>query len=176
MAVATQALVSLLVTIAAIYDLRWRRIPNWLVFPGLLIGLALNTFLFEWAGLKSALLGILVATVIYFPLYLIRGMGAGDVKLMMAVGALAGYPRWLGIFITTAILGGVIALVLLALRGRFRKTLWNVGFMMQQMAHGRAPYANPELDVQSGKGLSLPHGAVIGLGTLVYLAIIRFNG
>lgn len=176
MALATQLILTIIVTIAAIYDLRWRRIPNWLVFPGIVTGIALNTFLFEWAGLKASLLGIGFSMLIYVPLYLVRGMGAGDVKLMMAVGSLAGPAPWLGIFITTAILGGVIAIVFLLIRGRLGKTLGNVGFMVQQVAHGQAPYANPELDVRSGKGTSLPHGAVIALGTLLYLAIVRFNG
>ncbi len=93
------------VAMAAIYDIRFRRIPNWLVLAGLVIGIGLNTFLFEWAGLLFALKGFAFAFVIYFPLYLLRGMGAGDVKLMAAIGSIVGWRNWLGIFIITAVVG-----------------------------------------------------------------------
>jgi prepilin peptidase CpaA len=173
MALASQIVLIALVFTAGVYDIKWRRIPNWLVLAGLVLGLALNTFLFEWAGLKASLLGIGFATLIYFPLYLLRGMGAGDVKLMMAIGAIVGPGTWFGIFLTTGILGGVIALLLLLARGRLRKTFWNVGFLLHSILHLRAPYANPELDVRSGQGLRLPHGAVIAVGTVAFLAIGR---
>jgi prepilin peptidase CpaA len=77
-----------LVLTAAFYDLRWRRIPNWLVLAGVLLGFGLNGFLSgaPLRGLLQALLGFGLASLVYFPLYVIRAMGAGDVKLMMAVG------------------------------------------------------------------------------------------
>ena len=175
MPLASQILLAVLVLVGGVWDIRYRRIPNWLVGSGLLLGIALNAFLFEWMGLKLSLLGVGLAFIIYFPLYLLRGMGAGDVKLMMAVGALAGWRIWLVIFIITGILGGVIAIVFLLFRGRLRKTLWNVGFLLSRIMQLKAPYTeNPELDVRSGQGLRLPHGAVIALGTVVFLAISRF--
>ena len=173
MALASQILVIALVIIAGVYDIRWRRIPNWLTLAGLMSGIALNTFLFEWAGLKATLLGVGFAVIIYFPLYLLRGMGAGDVKLMMAIGAIAGPGAWFAIFLMTGILGGVIAMAVLLFRGRLKKTLWNVGFLLHRVTHLQAPYANPELDVRSGQGLRLPHGAVIAVGTVAFLAITR---
>ena len=79
-------------------------------------------------------------------------------------------PEWRGWF---CILGGVIAVVLLLFRGRLRQTLWNVWFILQRLARFEAPYrANPELDVTSDKSVKLPHGAVIALGALAYLAIV----
>jgi prepilin peptidase CpaA len=175
MPLASQIVLLLLVLTAGIYDIKYRRIPNWLVATGLLLGVILNTFLFEWTGLKASLLGIGFAFIIYFPLYLLRGMGAGDVKLMMAVGALVGPASWFAIFIVTGILGGVIAVVLLLARGRLRKTFWNVGFLLHRLMQLKAPYAdNPELDVRSGQGLRLPHGAVIALGTVLFITISRF--
>ena len=175
MPLATQVLLAALVLVAGVWDIRYRRIPNWLVATGLILGIALNSFLFEWAGLKTSLLGVGLAFIIYFPLYLLRGMGAGDVKLMMAVGALVGPMPWFGIFLITGILGGVIGIVFLLARGRLRKTLWNVGFLLHRMMQLKAPYAtNPELDVRSGQGVRLPHGAVIALGTVVFLAVARY--
>jgi len=81
-----QILLALLVVTAAVFDLRFRRIPNWLTFPAILVGFGMNAFLYEWTGVRSAAFGLGLAFLIYFPLYLLRGMGAGDVKLMGAVG------------------------------------------------------------------------------------------
>jgi prepilin peptidase CpaA len=66
--VALQVILLLIVCLAAIYDLRYRRIPNWLVLIGLLLGLGVNAFLFEWARLQRSLLGVGIALLVYFPL------------------------------------------------------------------------------------------------------------
>ena len=93
-------------------------------------------------------------------------MGAGDVKLMAAVGALVGWERWFGIFFVTALIGGVMAMILVLSRGRLKKTLFNVGFILSEMKSGRPAYlANEELDVKNKKALGLPHGAVIAVST-----------
>src|SRR5580692_12667524 len=118
----------LLVVIAAVYDIRFRRIPNWLVLTGLLAGVVLNTLLLEWSGVRASLLGIILAFLVYFPLYLLRGMGAGDVKLMAAIGALVGPSNWFGIFVLSGILGGVFAVLFLLSRGKLLNSLWNIGF------------------------------------------------
>jgi prepilin peptidase CpaA len=167
-----------LVAIAAVYDVLFRRIPNWLTAAGVILGLTLNPAVRGvWPGLRFSLAGLVSAFAIYFALYSLRAMGAGDVKLMAAVGALAGWRNWIAIFLISAILGAAAALVLVAWRGRVRKTLWNVAFILSEMKSGRAPYArNEELDVRSSKGLSLPHGAVIAVGTAVFLALANWWG
>jgi prepilin peptidase CpaA len=173
MALASQIILIALVFTAGVYDIKWRRIPNWLALTGLLLGAALNGFLFEWAGVKATLLGVGFAFLIYFPLYLLRGMGAGDVKLMMAIGAIVGPGTWFGIFLTTGIIGGLVAVLLLVARRRLQKTFWNVRMLLDSIVHFRAPYANPELDVRSAQGLRMPHGAVIAVGTVAFLALGR---
>ena len=91
---------------------------------------------------------------------------------MAAVGSLVGLERWFGIFFITAIVGGIMALMLIVVRGRARKTLWNVGFILNEMRFGRAAYVSrEELDVRSGKAVGLPHGAVIAVGTIFYIAV-----
>ncbi|MEN6536846.1 MAG: A24 family peptidase [Bryobacteraceae bacterium] len=165
-----QIVLAVVAILAAVYDYRFRRIPNWLTLSGVLLGLGLNSFLFGWGGLRTAGLGLGLAFLVYFPLYLLRGMGAGDVKLMGAVGSLVGAANWFGIFIISNILGGVIAIILLFGRGRFGKTFRNVGYMLTEMIALRAPYLKrEELDVKSPKAVTLPHGVVIGLGSLVFL-------
>ena len=167
------ALLLALVIAAAAYDVPFRRIPNWLTATGVLLGLAMNTFLYQgWPGLKMSLIGLAVSFGVYFVLYSLRAMGAGDVKLMAAIGAMVGWQDWFGIFLVTALIGGVASLVLIALRRRFKKTMWNVGFVLTEMKNGRAAYlSNEELDVRSPKAIGLPHGAVIAAGTLAFLGL-----
>ena len=168
---AIRIFLEVLVIVAAIWDIRTRRIPNWLTLSGVVLGVTLNTFLFELAGLWFSLKGLGVAFGVYFVLYLLRAMGAGDVKLMAAVGAAAGAGNWLGILVLTSVAGAVAGLLLVAFKGRLRKTLGNLGIIITSLGRGRAPYKEtPELDVSSDKALRLPHGALIAIGTLGFLA------
>jgi len=168
-----EAFLLALVLGAAVYDVRYRRIPNWLTIGGVLIGLALNTFLYQgWPGLRFALKGLAIGFGVYFVLYALRAMGAGDVKLMAAVGSLVGWEDWFGVFLITALIGGVMALILIVWRRRVTKTLWNVSFILNELKSGRPAYVGKEeLDVRSPKALGLPHGAVIAVGTIFYLAL-----
>lgn len=175
-------LVAAVVITAGYYDIRFRRIPNWLVLPALLVGFLFNavigfidqsgTYVYGLAGLKHAALGFGVALLIYFPLYLLRGMGAGDVKLMAALGALMGWQYWVVVFVLTSAVGLVLALVLMLTRGRFRQTLSNTGYLVWEMMHFRAPHLkHEELDISNPRAFTLPHGAVVGLGTLLFLGL-----
>jgi len=175
-----EALLLAIVVGAAVYDVRYRRIPNWLTVTGVVLGLLLNSFLYQgsspavfgFQGLFFALKGLFVAFGIYVFLYALRAMGAGDVKLMAAVGAVVGWENWFGIFIVTAVVGGIMSLALVLARGRLQKTLFNVGFILSEMKSGRPAYLkNEELDVKSNKALGLPHGAVIAVGTIFFLAL-----
>jgi prepilin peptidase CpaA len=158
---------------AAVFDVLYRRIPNWLTVTGVVLGIAMNTLIgTPEGGLVFSLVGLAVAFGVYAGLYALRAMGAGDVKLMAAVGALVGWERWFGIFFITALIGGVMALILVVARGRFRKTVFNVSFILSEMKSGRPAYlANEELDVKNKKALGLPHGAVIAVSTVFYLAL-----
>ena len=167
-------LLLLLVITAAVFDIRSRRIPNWLTLSGIILGFALNALLYypyPLEGLKSSGLGLLFAFAVYFVLYLIHAMGAGDVKLMAAVGAILASPAgWFRLFLVTALIGGLFALVLLLAKGRLRKTFWNVTYLINELAHARAPYlSHEELDVKSPKSLKLPHGFTIAVGCLIFV-------
>jgi prepilin peptidase CpaA len=159
-----------LVLVAAVYDVRYRRIPNWLTAGGVLAGLAMNTF-WGWPGMRHSLTGFAVAFGIYVVLYALRAMGAGDVKLMAAIGAMVGWQNWFGIFVLSALVGGVMALILIVAKKRFLKTFWNVGFILSEMKRGKPAYlGREELDVKHPKAVGLPHGAVIAVGTVFFLA------
>jgi len=158
---------------AALFDVMYRRIPNWLTVSGVVLGLVMNAIIgAPRGGIVFALSGFLVGFAVYAVLYALRAMGAGDVKLMAAIGALVGWKSWFGIFLLTAIIGGAMALILVISRGRLKKTVFNVGFILSEMKSGRPAYLkNEELDVRNKKSLGLPHGAVIAVSSVFYLAI-----
>lgn len=159
-----------IVIAAAAYDLKYRRIPNWVSLSGIVLGLGCNTLLFGVDGLSRAGLGLLCAALIYIPLYVVRGMGAGDVKLMAAVGAIAGPRGWVEIFLATALIGGILSLAAVTRKHRVRQTLWNVGTILTELLHFRAPAkSDSRLDMHHREAIRLPHAASIAAGSLVFL-------
>ena len=89
---------------------------------------------------------------------------------MAAVGAFTGPDAWLRIFLITAVVGGVIAIVTLLTRGGLWRALRNVGTILSSLARLRAPHEKrPDLDVAHPSARTLPHGASIAVGVLIYL-------
>lgn len=176
MAPVVQVLLVALVVVAGAYDILYRRIPNWLVLPCWILGFAVNVAIAGlWSGLGNAAAGFGLAMLVYFPLYLLRGMAAGDVKLMAAIGALAGPTAWLFIFIFSGLIGGVVAISVMLVHKRFAKTFRNVSYILWEMMHLRAPHKrDEELSVDSPRSFRLPHGAVIALGCLAFLGVKPF--
>ncbi len=126
------------------------------------------------AGVWLAAKGFALAFGINLVMYLLHMTGAGDVKLLAAIGALVGGSDFLGIFILTALLGGVLALALMLVKGRVRQTLWNVGFMFGELMRWRAPHLTREqLDVGSDKAFRLPGAVRICLGVVAFLVMAR---
>lgn len=166
-----QILLALLTLTAGIADLRTRRIPNALVGAGLAGGLALNGFLYGSSGLVQSAKGMGLAMLVYLPLFALRAMGGGDTKLMAAVGATVGPANWLGIFLITALLGGVVAVVVVLLSKRLGGTLRNITFILGELVRFRRPHlTRQELQAGHEKAISLPHGAIIACACLAFLA------
>jgi prepilin peptidase CpaA len=108
----------LLLIVAAVIDARERRIPNWLTFGLLLAGLVRAIVWGHGGSLEHALLGMLVGGSIPLALFAISALGAGDVKLLAAVGAWIGPGPVLAVFCVEAVLGMAIVLVQAAIQGR----------------------------------------------------------
>ncbi len=102
------ALLLVLLVTAAVIDCRTYRIPNWLTMGGAMLGLAVNAFTTE-PGWLSSLGGLGLGLVLMLPLWLLRMLGAGDVKLMAMVGAFVGVPEIFGALLFSLIAGGVAA-------------------------------------------------------------------
>jgi len=160
----------LLAFTAAATDLKERRIPNWLTYPGILLGFAARGVVYGWkAGFLSALLGCLLAGGIMLVFFMVRAMGAGDVKLMAAIGSFVGPRDAATVLVATGICGGVLAIAYALYRRRMLSTLKNVGSVLRFHAWAGVQ-AHPELNLDNPTALRMPYGLAIALGTLYAFA------
>ena len=159
------------VLVAAVYDLKFRRIPNSLTIPALAGGLALNAFLGGLHGLLWAAAGLALGGTAYLALYWLRAMGAGDVKLMAAAGSIIGPQHWVTLFIWSALAGGVVAIVTILRGGLARRSGRNVVRILGELLRLRAPHrADPSLDIRHESSATTPHGVAIAIGAFLLLA------
>ena len=164
----------LLLTGAAISDYRSRRVPNWLVLSGILFGVIYNTalppsphdnILFPLAGLGMGLL-------MFLPLYLVRAMGAGDVKLLAMVGAFLGPGETFHAALASMIVGGVLSLLVVFVRGTARRMFHNLASLFQLGFLDATGGSAPSLRISDGASAgSLPYGVAIAMGTIGYLVL-----
>lgn len=158
----------LLVSIAAVNDLATRRIPNRLLLVGLAFALVLCLLSVQpGVALLAAFGGLGAGLVVFLPLYLMRGMAAGDVKMMAVIGAFTGANEALEIAVLTWCAGGVMALLLLLLRGRLRVALANIGRMLLGLM---TPGVGLLASTQEKSAGSMPYGVAIAIGTVAMLA------
>jgi prepilin peptidase CpaA len=113
-------------SIACATDITTRRIPNWLTFGGAAAALVAHAALSGMPGVTMAASGWAVGVLLFAPMFLLMGMGAGDVKLLAAFGAWVGPSEIVSIAIAAALAGAVIALIFVAVRRRMRQTLTNL--------------------------------------------------
>lgn len=168
-------LAALCASIGMVWDVRTRRIPNFLTVSFFLLGLLLHL---ATGGVKAASLALaagLIGGAIFLIFFIAGGMGAGDVKLMAAVCSIAGFGHLIEIFIATALIGGLFALGLAILRGRLKSTLANVCKLIgHHAAMGWMPH--PELNVNQPATLRLPYGVAIAAGCWITFFAPRMLG
>ena len=148
-------------TVAAVYDVRWRKIPNWLTLSALVGGLVLQIVRAGLAGVPVALGGALLGLCVLLPFYVIGAMGAGDVKLMAGIGALVGPHALVSVAIYGALIGGAISVAILAQRGRLQFALAEIMTRPTNLTRSgaKAPYG---VAIAGGVYLSLLLPSVIG--------------
>jgi len=150
---------------AAAIDVQQYRIPNWLTLPAIGMGILLRVYFFGWHGLLTSVGGCLLAGGIVFLFYAVRAMGAGDVKLLAALGSIVGPHYAVLILLATAIAGGVLALVYVVYRGRTRSTFANLGSVVKFHVQGGVQ-AHPEVNLDNPEALRMPYGLAIAAGAL----------
>jgi prepilin peptidase CpaA len=109
-------LLIILLSICLFTDIKSRKIYNNVLLPVLFLALILHVFLQGWIGLSSSFLGFIVGFAILLIPYMMKGMGAGDVKLMAVIGAIQGPLFILTTAVYMAVIGGVVALLLILYR------------------------------------------------------------
>lgn len=154
-----------ILAIAVWVDIRHHRIPNVLSLGGIAMGTALQTAVSGYSGLAAGLAGAAVAIGIFLPFYMFRGMGAGDVKLMGAVGAFLGPHNALLATGLSLGAGGVLALLILIARGGLGSLARRYWATLKCLLITRKFIHEPpgEGEVASMK---FPYAAAIGIGTL----------
>jgi prepilin peptidase CpaA len=168
------ALIALSVT-AAWWDIRHRRIPNWLTLSGLALGLILHAA----AGPEAVTAGVIGAGIgfgLALPLFALGGLGGGDVKLLAAVGAFLGPGLLLLAMLVMALVGGLMALITVTRHHAGRKTLLNLRTIL---ASGFSPDRDGKNLVlptlQGPDALTIPYGVAIAFGATAG-AIVMLGG
>lgn len=163
-------LVLALVGLSAFVDSRTRRIPNLLTFGGALIAALYHLLTSGPAGVWPSAVGWAVGIALFLPMYLVRGMGAGDVKLLGAVGAWVGPAGVLWAALYTVIAGGVLALIVGAARGYLREAFRNLSSLLVFWRTSGVKPA-PGLTIDDAMGPRLPYGVAIAAGTLAAVVV-----
>jgi len=168
-------LVLAFVLIAAAFDVRSHRIPNWLVLAGAAMGVAWQVFepaLID-SGLAGALEGMGVGFALLLPLYLLHAMGAGDVKLMAMVGTYLGPRGAAHAALLSLIAGGVLALIVTLAKGKLGALMASIrqmffGTLVNALTTGKTRVVAPAASV--GK---MPYGVAIALGTIAHVVMTQ---
>ncbi|HEX2531978.1 MAG TPA: A24 family peptidase [Burkholderiaceae bacterium] len=162
----------LLLVLAAIYDIRTYKIPNWLVASGIAFALVYTAVvpIPYQGGVLWALGGLGLGFLLMLPIYAIRAMGAGDVKLMAMIGGFVGLADIFYVVLATFIVGGVAALGFAAVNGVMKRMLGNIKAAVQGVMFsvlGGAGGAT-HISVANSAG-RIPYGVSISIATTGYV-------
>ncbi|RXJ01903.1 hypothetical protein DS745_08695 [Anaerobacillus alkaliphilus] len=154
-------LLLVLLLICLITDLKSRKIYNKVLFPTLAFAFVANITISGWSGLGSVLVGFLVGLAILLIPFLLGGMGAGDVKLLAVIGALKGSEFVFTTALYMALVGGVIALIIILMKkGRAKGLL----YYLAARKHGiELPYEKSALAAKYPYGVAIVAGALFAL-------------
>jgi prepilin peptidase CpaA len=155
----------------AVYDIRFRRVPNALTLPAIAFGLLLHSLLGGWRQLGMAAAAGLLCGVVFLFFHLAGGMGGGDVKLMTAAGCLAGLSLVGDLLIFTAVTGGIMATGVALYHRRLKQTMTNVyALAVHHRSMGLAPH--PELNIDNEQTLRMPYALAIAAGSVLSLCLL----
>jgi prepilin peptidase CpaA len=158
--------------LAAAADWRTRKIPNWLTVPGILAGITLRTVISGWPGAKASLEGVGLALALLLPLVLLRALGAGDWKLMGAVGAFMGPILFLFILLGSLLASGLMSVIQMIKTKRVKETSKNIVDLVRGFGvFGFRP--NPKISLDNPKLLKIPFGVAVAASTAICFVVAR---
>ena len=162
----------LLLVISSFIDVKEKRIPNWTVVLILMIGFYFSFLSNNEFWVRNSIDGIIIGMLFTLPIYALNGLGAGDVKLISAIGSLTGVDDVLLIIQITYAINFCIALILIIYLGDFRKMLNRCYKFYSGLSKGKFCYTKPESN--DSANFELPLAPIISLSTLLTL-YIRFS-
>jgi prepilin peptidase CpaA len=157
---------ALLAIAAGWTDWRSRRIPNWLTVPGLLVGIAVNSWQRGWPGTKDSLLGAGLGLLLLLPFVLIRSLGAGDWKFVGALGAFFGPQNLLTVLVLGILVNGLMAAVMVVQKKRVRQTAQNMAHMLAAFFTLHLPGSDLTLD--NPDLVKVPFGVSVAVAVILY--------
>ena len=159
-----------LAVVIAYYDVRYRRIPNAFVLAALSGGVLMNAILGGLQGVYSSITGCALAFFLMFMLHIFGAMGAGDVKLFAAIGAVTGAQLVVPTFIVVVLTGGLLAIVSIIRAGILMTTMQRVLQIFAGMLPG---WQMPKFTVPLDRKHTIPYGVAITMGSIISIAIFR---
>lgn len=167
---------SVVLIVAAVIDLRIQKIPNLLTYPAMAVALVYYSAIHGWDGLLFSAGGLMVGAAVFFVAYLMGWMGAGDAKLVGAVGAAVGIKGVIIASLLTAVIGGVYAVVLLLIRRRYCAGMiarWAATLKTLALTAQFVPIPVPAGEDERKPRLC--YGIAIALGTMLYV-LLKMGG
>jgi prepilin peptidase CpaA len=163
------------VVLAVITDLLWRRIPNLLTFSAFFAAIIVRMVFQGWIGLALALSGAVLAPTLLLLMHGGRGIGMGDLKLAAAIGALLGPVMAIVTMLITAIAGGLLAIATLLKPGGSLSQLFStilIGLPFLKKNKGE----DVPVEFNQPASATMPYGVAIGVGSLITLAVYWWTG
>jgi prepilin peptidase CpaA len=154
------------VFLAAVTDVSNRRIPNIVTAGALVVALLLRAGM-GYSEFLHGVLGIVAAVAILIPLFAMGGVGGGDAKLLIAVGAFLGPKGFIVALLATAIAGGIMAATYATQRGVILPALLNTRGLLTWVVTGGRRGERTTLQMEGA--VSVPYGVAIAVGTLFAL-------
>jgi prepilin peptidase CpaA len=148
-------------------DWRFRRIPNWLTVSGFFAGLAINGALSGWSGVLSGLEGAGVALAVLILPVIFRGVGAGDLKLMGALGACLGPRKFLIVLFVSIFISGIMSIVAMVRKRRVKKTLSNMMVLLRAFATFGMGAKETLVTLDTPDALRLPFGVATAFAMVI---------
>ena len=154
-----------LAALAGAIDVRHHRIPNWLTFGSAGVALVYHSVNGGTEGLVSAMFGWCLGAAAFILPFALGGLGAGDVKLVAALGAWLGPSDALWLALFTGAAGGLLALGFSVARGYLREALDNLWLLLTTWRIAGVRMV-PDMTLRHGRGPRLAYGVAIFIGTV----------